>query len=509
MELVKKPVRTYRTISIVEPEEMFEHSIIVPDVKPDVRSILMADAEGFVVNIEKTGRMVEVSGEIQYKILYISDTPEQRIESITARYPWSISLQKPKNDGEIGIFVRSRCQHSDVNIVNGRKIVCRTVTSLVCRFYEIRSDEIGREILGENVFLKTRPVNIVSLKDLCETSVRVNDVLALPPGRPAIKEILFSRINLGRPQVNYREEETQLECKGTLFLLYRSDTMDESIESVILEFPVKVSTGVQAGENAMVFASGVLKDWEIRLKEDDDGLYTRLSVNLEIEVDTQAMVNEEQMVIEDAYSCECRMELGKLPVKVTSDAREFCEEAVISQRISLDSAVDPLDEVLMVCANERNISSLLGESIGVQGTLGLNILFLTRGKEYQGRTIDLPFNHYFQLPEIGDWRIIQTSFNIEDVRFDIAGTDSIDVSIILKIGVRICKVEEIASTDSINMVKEESQKRAPFIIYFTQPNDTLWDVAKHYRIPVSRLCSDNNIESDARLEPGKRLFIMG
>lgn len=508
MELVKKPVRSYRTIDIVEPEEMFEHSIIVPDVKPDVKSILMADAEGFVINIEKTGRMVEVSGEIQYKILYISDTPEQKIESITARYPWSFSLQKPKNEGEIGIFARCRCQHSDVNIVNGRKIVCRTVTSLVCRFYEIRSDEIGREILGENIFLKTKPCNVVTLKDNSDINVRVSDLLALPPGSPAIKEIMFSRVNLSRPEVNYRDEETQLECRGTLFLLYRSDTMDESIESVVLEFPVRASTGIQAGESAMVFTVNVLKDWEIKLEEDDDGLYTRLSINLELEIDTQAMANEEQIVIDDAYSCNYRMELTKMPIKVVTDAREFCEELVVSQRISLDTMDDPLDEVLMVCANERNIASKMGENIGVQGTLGLNILLLTRNKEYQGRTMDLPFTHSFSLPEHGDWRIIQSCFNIEDVRFDIAGTDSIDIAIKLKVSVRICKIEEIICTDALNVVKEESAKRAPFVIYFAQPNDTLWDVAKHYRIPVSKLCADNSLESDTKLEPGKRLFIM-
>ena len=214
MELVKRPIRSYRTIDIVEPEEMFEHSIIVPDVKPDIKSILLADAEGFVTSVEKTGRMVEVSGEIQYRILYITDTPEQKVDSITAKYPWSFSLQKPKAEGDIGAFARCRCQHTDVNIINGRKLVCRTVTSRVCRFYDVSSHEIGREILGENVFLKTSPVNVLILKDNGDINVRVTDILSLPPGSPPIKEILFSRINLGRAELNYRDDEPVLEARG-------------------------------------------------------------------------------------------------------------------------------------------------------------------------------------------------------------------------------------------------------------------------------------------------------
>ncbi|NMA66878.1 MAG: DUF3794 domain-containing protein [Clostridiaceae bacterium] len=508
MELVKKPIRSYRTIDIVEPEEMFEHNIIVPDVKPDIKSILLADAEGFVNNVEKTGRMVEVSGEIQYKILYIADTPEQKVESITARYPWSFSLQKPKVEGDIGAFARCRCQHTDVNIVNGRKIVCRTVTSLICRFYDIKSNEIGREILGENVFLKTSPVNVMILKDNGDINVRVNDVLALPPGSPPIKEILFSRINLGNSDINYRDDEPMLEAKANLFILYRSDSMDESIETVVLEFPVKTSTGVQVSEFSTLFATNVLKDWEIKMVEDDDGLFTRLSVTLDVEIDAQTMVSEEQLVIEDAYSCDHRLDLDMVPVKVVNEEKEFCEEYLLTQRINLNIPEDPLDEVLMVCPNERNIASMLSDNLNVHGTVGINLLFLTRNKEFKGHMLDLPFNHIINLPDTGKWQVVQSLFTIEDIQFDIAGIDSIDLSIRLKIKVRVCRVGEIVSTDSISVVKEENAQKAPITIYFSQPGDDLWDIAKNYRIPVFKLCADNGLDEEDSLETGKRLFIL-
>lgn len=509
MELVKRPIRSYRTIDIVEPEEMFEHSIIVPDVKPDIKSILLADAEGFVTSVEKTGRMVEVSGEIQYRILYITDTPEQKVDSITAKYPWSFSLQKPKVEGDIGAFARCRCQHTDVNIINGRKLVCRTVTSLVCRFYDVSSHEIGREILGENVFLKTSPVNVMILKDNGDINVRVTDILSLPPGSPPIKEILFSRINLGRAELNYRDDEPVLEARGNLIMLYRSDSMDESIESVVLEFPVRTSVGVQVPEYSTLFATNVLKNWEIKLAEDDDGLYTRLSVGLDIEIDAQVMISEEQLVIEDAYSCDYNLHLNMVPVKLVTDEKEFCEEHIISQRISLDTPEDALDEVLMVCPNERNIAAMVSDNLNVQGTIGLNVLFLTRGKQYQGRMLDIPFNHIINLPEQGNWQLIQSLFSIEDIQFDIAGTDSIDVSIRIKINVRACRVGEIVCADDLKAEKEECAGRAPITIYFSQPGDSIWDIAKNYRIPISKLCADNDIAEDEKIQAGRRMFIMG
>ena len=152
MELIKKPVRTCRTVEIRETEELFENSIIVPDSKPDVKSLLVVNAECFVTGVEKTGRMLDVSGEIKYRILYVSDTPDNRLESITNRFPGLYPAREAKTEAEIGVVAGCRCQHTEAGAVNGRKIVARSVTSLICRFFEIMNNDLSRE-MGEKTYL--------------------------------------------------------------------------------------------------------------------------------------------------------------------------------------------------------------------------------------------------------------------------------------------------------------------------------------------------------------------
>jgi hypothetical protein len=193
MELIRRPVRTYRTIEIRETEELFENSMIVPDSKPDVKNILVSDAECFVTGVEKSGRMMEVSGEIRYRILYVSDTPDRRVESIATHFPWSVSCQKPKNEGETGVIARCRCQHTEANALNGRKIVGRTVTSLNLRFVEIRSEELSNEIAGENICVRNKLVNVVFPEGYHGYGGQGKPNLSLPNGSPAIKEILLPR----------------------------------------------------------------------------------------------------------------------------------------------------------------------------------------------------------------------------------------------------------------------------------------------------------------------------
>lgn len=509
MELLKKPIRSYRTIEIRETEEMLENSIIVPDSKPDIKNIILADAECFVTSVEKSGRMVEVSGELRYRILYSSDTPDQRIESIVTQFPWSFSIQKPKAEADIGVFARSFSQHTEANIANGRKVIARTVCSIISRFYEIRSDEIGREILGENVYLKTTPINIISLKDSGDIMAKVSTVLSLPHGSPAIKEVLFSRINIGPTELTYRDDEPAIEAKGTAYLLYRSDTIDESIESAVLEFPVKTVTGIMTVPNEIVLTTSVMKHWELDPIEDADGLLTQVAVNIEFQVDAQALVPEEQIVIEDAYSIDYKLDLRKTTINVVTDEREISNSLELSQKIKIEDPEDQLTEVLMVCANERNIASKLDEKgISSQGTLGVDIVYMTQSGEMKNHFMELSFSQNVDLPEEGQWQIVQSLFTINDVEFDISGTDTIELSIKIHTRLRVARYDEITCTEALTAVKEESRKKAPIVLYFTHPGDTMWSIAKRYRIPLSRLALDNGLDASENPPVGKKLFIM-
>lgn len=513
MELIKKPIRTYRTVDTRETEEMLENSIIVPDSKPDVKSLLVVDAESFVSSIEKSGRMIEVSGEIKFRILYISDTPENRIESITTRFPWSVSCQKPKVETEIGILARCRCQHNEANAINGRKIVARTVMSLATMFYEIRNNDLGREIAGENIFVKNVPVNVVTLKDNMDSVVKVNQTLALPHGSPAIKEILFSRINLGNPETSYKNNEPVLESKGSLHLLYRGEMVEDSIESVVLEFPVKMNTGVEAGTDNIVFSATSLKNWDVESVEDSDGLYTQVSVSMEIEVNAQAMKHEEQIIVEDAYSLDSMITLNKVPINLTTDERELCENHEASTRIRLDTDAGSPDEVYMVTAvNKSVMSNITDKGINVQGNVGVDIVYCADKKtmDTRSKNVEIPFSRVFQLPDDGLWQVVEPDFFIEDVSFDIIGSDSVDISVKTSIKVRLCKTEEVSCIDSLDISKDDMiPRKAPIMMYFSQPGDSLWSVAKRYRIPLARLAQDNNLELQAKLDVGKKMFIMG
>ena len=120
VELIKRPVNVYQTIDEQQKEELIETGIIVPDSKPDVMEVLVVDSNVNVKTREKTGKVMEVGGEINYQVVYRADNQNQDIETINVKAPWSVSCNYPARDEDVYTLVRSSIEHTDVEIANGR-----------------------------------------------------------------------------------------------------------------------------------------------------------------------------------------------------------------------------------------------------------------------------------------------------------------------------------------------------------------------------------------------------
>ena len=144
----------------------------------------------------------------------------------------------------------------------------------------------------------------------------------------------------------------------------------------------------------------------------------------------------------------------------------------------------------------------------MQGTVGVDLVYANNLNEVKGASIELPFNHKFSLPGKENSMVVYNSFNIEDVSFEIISNDTIELCMYMVVGVRIARIEEIICTESINVSKEESLKKAPIVLYFAKPDDSLWSIAKEYSVPVSRLALDNGIDASVKPDEGKKIFIM-
>jgi len=275
---------------------------------------------------------------------------------------------------------------------------------------------------------------------------------------------------------------------------------------------VKVNTGLDPGDENIVLASTALKNWEVAPEEDSDGIYTQVSVSIEVEVNAQAVRHEEQSVVDDAYCLDAILNLNKVPLDIVTDEREIMDNYDANTHVRLESGTGSLDEIYMVAAGKKSVLANVSDGrINVQGNVGVDVVYLAdrKTRDIRSQTMEIPFNRTLPLPDVGNWQVVDSDCYIEDSNFEIIGSDSVDVTVKVLIKLRLCKRDSYECIASIEEVRKEAPARkAPIMLYFAQPGDTLWSIAKRYRIPLDNLARDNNLNPDQALEVGRKMFIM-
>ena len=235
VELIKKPIHVFQTIDEQQKDELMETGLIVPDSKPDVLDVLVVDADIVVKTREKTGKVMEVGGEINYQVIYRADNQEQSLEAIHVKAPWSISFNYPAREEDIYTLVKSNVEHSSVDVVNGRKLSAKSVIKLNVKYLNTKSIEAGEMVQGDNIYQKADQKEIAMLEDIGEKTVNIAETMELPEGKPAMEEILYNHAVLRDVKVN---DNMNLEGVLEVDYLYRAENDNSRVENIHMELPV-------------------------------------------------------------------------------------------------------------------------------------------------------------------------------------------------------------------------------------------------------------------------------
>ncbi|NLM09358.1 MAG: DUF3794 domain-containing protein [Clostridiaceae bacterium] len=509
VELIKKPINLYQVIDEQQKEELMETGIIVPDSKPDVLDVLAVDSNVVVKTREKTGRVMEIGGELCYQVIYRADNQEQSIEAINVNAPWSVSCNYPASEEDIYTIVRSTAEHTNIDIVNGRKLSAKTVMKLNIKYLMMQSIEAGENVQGENVYQRAEQQDIAMIEDIGESNINLSEFLELPPGKPVIEEIMYCNAMLKEPRIS--ENET-LESILDLNILYRPENDSTQIENVHFELPVSKNLEVDK-YYTNVSANSEIKSVNVKPDEDLDGLLTRIRVDCEICVEYILYSRDNVNLVNDAYALDYDFELEKKPVVVSVDEQDITENIQVNANLPLDCGGDTLEDIVNVCVKPRLLSAENdGTGIEINGCLDVFVLYGTGldMRILRGANQEVQFTHRLALPEANAAYNNDVQLIVNNSSFDILSDNELGIKVDVLIRAHISKKEEISIVTGVKGIKPiDKKENPPILIYYTQDGDTLWSIARKYRVSIQRIMDDNAMTEEIEPEAGQKIFLIG
>jgi len=515
LELVREFIKINQLSADETTQTVFENDIIVPDVKPDVVRIIQLDGEAVVTGAESSQDKILINGAIRFKILYATDDPEVGLKSINTNSPFSYGIDAPGL--RQGMMCKAKCdiEHIDYEILNGRKINIKTIAKLNGKGIE----QIERDIIAdlkelEDVQVLKNNVNINMFlggnRELC----KINESMEVPAGKPSIREIL--RNDLKFTGKDFKVTENKVIAKGELCVstLYISDDDGRTIETMEHEIPFTQLVDLQgADEDASCDVEYVITDARFEAAEDSDGELRMVNGEIDLEVLVEGYNRRKFDLLEDAYSPKARLNLEKESFRIEELVCENKSQVILKDNILLRGDHPEFVEVFNILSKPYLTEcKVQDDKVMIEGMAKNNILYLADSVEEPVCSIghESAFKQTIDLRGIKKEMGCQVELETEHCSYSMLSSTEIEIRIVIGINVKVKNEIVCPVIHKVTELPDDEKKFAEqpsIIIYFSQPGDNLWKVAKKYYTTIDDIQRVNNLTDRDLINPGQQVII--
>lgn len=481
--------------------------VIVPDVKPDILKILQVDAMSAINSKEVSDGLIKVSGIIKYNILYIPDKEGESIKSISTQMNFSHSIDKKKLPESAVLDICSEVERVDFTLLNSRKLNIKTAVCVEYKVWENKEITVSAGIDYEGAQTIYRTVNTQSPEIMEEYAFSVRDRLEIPSGRAPIAEVLKMDITVCDREVKAITGKAVAKGNVRVCALY-IDT-EGNINSVDGEIPfTEIAEIFELEEDAACSVQYRLSDYAFEVGTDEDGDARHVDFDISLLAVINSSQNREIRLIEDCFCPGCRTDM-------VYDRQEF-EEIVMtaSGQYTVKEAAAP-DKKLPQIASVYNVIARpcitkavpQNGKVVIEGRMELYILYITDNAQMPIYSIkkDVPLEFAVEAEKAEEGLDCTADVRAEHTSFNLNMAQEAEVRCILSAEVKLSR------RVSVDMVSDCTLSDKPhecgIVIYFVQPGDTLWKIAKRYCVSVGDIVKYNNIQDENVINVGQKLII--
>ena len=107
--------------------------------------------------------------------------------------------------------------------------------------------------------------------------------------------------------------------------------------------------------------------------------------------------------------------------------------------------------------------------------------------------------------EEGEFDNTEFAISSEDYHLN---NDRVSCNINIRSVLRKNSFKSITVLDDIVEKEEEQKSEYSMVIYFVKPKDTIWNIAKSFKVSVQSIVDSNSLDNPDKINVGDRLYIV-
>lgn len=515
-DIVREKIILDQNIGEETTQILLEGDIIVPDIKPDMSIILQADSEIVIDRTEVSPDRINYIGKLNIQVLYLAKGSEKPVHSMNITAPVDDFINIEGITKEMWVEVKADIQNIDYNMINDRKINYRAVVDITVNATESEVQEVVVNIEGLPSSQQQK-VNLILNKNVSNRSDRfiIKDDITVPTGKPNIREILQTNIEVANQDVRVGNERVSITGDLIVTTLYKGDTDQSILEFMEHEVPFNGNIEVSEAREGM-FADVVLniQDKYIQVMVDEDGEDRVIELEVAMGVNVRVSAQEDIEVLEDAYCINKYVEIDKSLIKYPYLVCRNKNQSSIKEVVQLDNACPNILQIFRVKGKAHlDDVKVIADKVVTEGIIETDILYIAKSDDtplYSYKTM-IPYRQVIETKGSAPGMDVNVDISVDHISFNMLSDNEIDLRFTITFNTIVSKLMEacmIKDIQFVDMEKEILDKMPSIIVYAVQKWDSIWKIAKRYNTSVDEIVALNDIENPEVIYPGQKLLIL-
>lgn len=509
MELIKESATVGEIIFSDSRETTADGDLIVPDIKPDILKILQVDAVSCISSKEISNGKLTLGGRVNMTVLYLPDSENAQIQSIKTSFEFSYKIEKDSIDESCSAFVDSDVVKVDFHVINSRKINLRATICIDCEIICARELSLPISLDDENAHMMTSPINIHSLCGMHDEEFMIKEAIELPPGKPSIDEIL--KIDYKICDKEFKAITEKVVVKGILNVCILYTDSNGCVEHADSEIPfTEVFDFPDLNEDMNCEVNYRICDCYNDVEEDSDGDRRIVNIELLICAEMKASQRCDKEIITDCFCPGSETTLSYSETVLNEIiSSPSCQNTLRDSAVT-SKDIPPISGVYNVISRAFITSSHTAENkLSVTGKIESCILYLTDNTQNPVYSFkkEVPFSYLLDCPNTDSDMSCSVSAEISHTSFHLNAANEVELRYILNISADIISKHTLSLISDADTCEIPKEQKKGLVIYFIQPEDTLWKIAKHYSVSPNEITEFNRLNAKNPLTVGTRLII--
>ncbi|MBE5781068.1 MAG: DUF3794 domain-containing protein [Clostridiales bacterium] len=488
---------------IGEPgQTVVEGTALLPMGMPEMERIIQLVPYAQITMQEAEGDRVSLGGEVTVLICYLcKDNLTHAYESTS---PFQAVVDLPQAKKGMDVLAEALPAALEYRLVNGRELGLTVTVDLCCTVeHEIPLVAMGVEEAPKDACVLPREVHFTRSAGRMKLTGEIEGSIPIPAGIPAVERVLYATGFAQCKQAVFNGEQLVISGELKLSVLYTTGEESAPISSFCgtLEFHEEMDASDLDGDIEVRAQVG-----KIYCELDEAGDALKISALCRMAVCSRRRFGF--VGIGDAYGIQKEVELQTASIHAAEQCISRTAAGAIRERMPLGDS--PVPSRVLACALLPAAARAYGEDgvLVLEGMLSCQVTYLGYDGGIYMAMGEVPLRLREPGVDLGDAQTLLCRICPEQVQAVPVG-DEVEIRALVSYSCEGFRGIHTTLVTGMEVLDTPAADAVPpgILVYFVQPGDTLWDVAKRYRIHKDVIKNQNG-DVEERLQPGQKLLLL-